>query len=257
LAELLKIDGGYLSRILKAFEKDHIISRHQSQADGRTFFLRLTAKGSKLLNTIDERSSHQIQKVLSPLQSGQQHAVTSAMKTIQHILSLERRLTLSDIAFRYHFQPGDVGYLIYMHGELYARETGYNQEFEAYVCKTFYEFLQRFDTSKDRIFLATFDEQIIGAVAILGHSRYLAQLRWLLVHPDFRDLGLGKKLVEDAIAFCKEKQYSKVYLLTTNQQTTAIKLYLAAGFRKTGEKNERMWGQDLYEERYDLDLESN
>jgi hypothetical protein len=74
------------------------------------------------------------------------------MKTIQHVLSMDRRLSLSDIVFRHHLQSGDVGILIYMHGELYAKENGYNHEFEAYVCKTFYEFLQHYDTSKDRIF---------------------------------------------------------------------------------------------------------
>ncbi len=254
LVELLKIDGGYLSRILKTFEKDHIINRHQSPADGRTYFLQLTAKGQKLLRTLDERSDHQIQEVLAPLQPGQQEAVSNAMKTIQRVLSMKRGITLDDISIRHYFRPGDIGYLIYMHGDLYAKETGYNQEFEGYVCKTFYEFLERYDPNKDRIFLACFDDQIVGAVAILGHSKYLAQLRWLLVHPDFRAMGLGKKLIQDAIDFCREKQYSKLYLLTTNQQTTAHKLYFSYGFRKTGEKNLRMWGQDLYEERYDLDL---
>lgn len=254
LTEIIGMDGGYLSRLLKAFEKNKLLSRRQSPADGRTYFLQLTAKGRKLMKTLDARSDKQIEQALEPLSDGQQQAVAAAMKTIQQVLSDARPLSLSDIVFRTNLLPGDVGYLIYLHGELYARETGYNLEFEGYVCKTFYEFLQQYDSAKDRVFLATYQGRIMGAVAILGHSKEQAQLRWLLVHPDFRGIGLGKKLVTDAVDFCREKKYRHVYLLTTDKQLTAHDLYRRAGFQKTEATRYQMWGHALYEERYDLEL---
>jgi DNA-binding MarR family transcriptional regulator/N-acetylglutamate synthase-like GNAT family acetyltransferase len=255
LIETVGMDGGYLSRLLKSFEKNGLLSRRQSQTDGRTYFLQLTAKGRRLMKTLDARSDKQIAGVLEPLSSAQQQSVAGAMQTIQQVLSDARPLSLADIVFRYELLPGDVGYLIYLHGELYARETGYNLEFEGYVCKTFYEFLQKYDPDKDRVFLATYEGRIIGAVAILGHSKELAQLRWLLVHPDFRGIGLGRKLVDDALNFCREKRYRQVYLLTTHQQQTAHELYKRAGFVKTEAAQHQMWGHSLYEERYDLRLE--
>lgn len=254
LTERLKLDGGYLSRMLKVFEENNIVIRKQSATDGRTWLLQLSAKGKRLMQTLDERSNEQIRQVLEPLPAARQEEVAASMSTIEQLLSGKNDITLSDIVFRNELQPGDVGYLIYLHGDLYARETGYNLEFEAYVCKTFYDFLQSYDPAKDRVFLAVYRQRIVGAVAILGHSSYLAQLRWLLVHPDMRGIGLGKKLVTDALAFCREKQYKQVYLLTTNQQTTAADIYLKAGFKKTDIQPQQIWGHQLYEERYDLEL---
>ncbi|PSL43800.1 MarR family transcriptional regulator with acetyltransferase activity [Chitinophaga niastensis] len=254
LIAALKIDGGYLSRMLKKFEKEGWLSRQQSTGDGRTFFLHLTNSGKKMLAGLDEKSTEEIRQLVDPLPEKQQQQVAGAMKTIQEVLSAPSVAPVADIHFRYNLLPGDVGYLIYLHGHLYARESGYNLEFEAYVCKTFYEFLPTYNPAKDRIFLATVDNQIVGAVAILGSSRHLAQLRWFIIHPDYRGRGLGKKLLEQALDFCREKHYQKVYLMTTSMQETAIALYKRAGFRKTGEKYLQQWGQQLYEQRYDMEL---
>jgi DNA-binding MarR family transcriptional regulator/N-acetylglutamate synthase-like GNAT family acetyltransferase len=254
LIAALKIDGGYLSRMLKQFEKNGWLGRQQSTADGRTFFLHLTAAGKKFLAALDERSDKEIRQLTDPLPEKEQQRVAGAMKTIRQVFSEQPDADFSDIHIRYNLQPGDVGYLIYLHGYLYARESGYNLEFEAYVCKTFYEFLPAYNPAKDRMFLATVNNQIVGSVAILGSSRHLAQLRWFLIHPDYRGKGLGKKLLQEAIDFCREKRYQKVYLMTTSMQETAIALYKNAGFRKTGEKHLQLWGQQLYEQRYDMEL---
>lgn len=254
LISILKIDGGYLSRMLKKFEKNGWLTRQQSTADGRTFFLHLSASGKKMLAGLEEKSTGEIRTLTAPLSEKQQLQVAGAMKTIQQVLSAGEGAPVSDIHIRYNLLPGDVGYLIYLHGQLYARESGYNLEFEAYVCKTFYEFLPTYNPAKDRMFLAIADNQIVGSVAILGSSRHLAQLRWFLIHPDYRGRGLGKKLLEEALLFCRAKDYQKVYLMTTSMQETAIALYKKAGFRKTGEKHLQLWGQQLYEQRYDMDL---
>ncbi|MBC9928839.1 bifunctional helix-turn-helix transcriptional regulator/GNAT family N-acetyltransferase [Chitinophaga qingshengii] len=254
LITTMKIDGGYLSRILKKFETAGLLTRHQSPADGRTFFLQLTAKGKKLMTGLNDKSSDQIRQILEPLPESQQQQVAGAMKTIETVLSGSAPAVTSDIHIRYDLQPGDIGYLIYLHGELYAKECGYNFEFESYVCKTFQDFLATYNANKDRVFLAIADNKIVGAVAILGSSRYLAQLRWFIVHPDYRGRGLGKRLFKEAIAFCREKNYEKVYLMTTSLQNTAIDIYKKAGFRKTGEKFLQLWGQQQYEQRYDMDL---
>ncbi|NLR60246.1 GNAT family N-acetyltransferase [Chitinophaga polysaccharea] len=254
LTGILGIDGGYLSRMLKRFEKNGWLLRQQSTADGRTFFLQLSAAGKKLMAQLEDKSTREIHQLTDPLSEKDQHQLTGAMKTIRQVLSNDKGGETSAIHIRYNLLPGDVGYLIYLHGHLYARECGYNLEFESYVCKTFYEFLPAYNPAKDRMFIATADNQMVGAVAILGSSRHLAQLRWFLIHPDYRGKGLGKRLLQEALDFCREKDYQKVYLMTTSMQEAAISLYKKAGFRKTGEKYLQLWGQQLYEQRYDMDL---
>jgi DNA-binding MarR family transcriptional regulator/GNAT superfamily N-acetyltransferase len=254
LVTLLNIDGGYLSRMLKKFEKKGWLHRQQSNTDGRTFLLHLSAAGKRLMSNLDEKSTTEIEGMIAPLSAPQQGKLTNAMHSIQELLSGTADKSLPKVTFRYTLQPGDVGYLIYLHGHLYAKESGYNLEFEAYVCKTFYEFLPAYNPAKDRMILAIADGQIVGSVAILASSRHLVQLRWFLIHPDYRGQGLGKWMLEEAIAFCKEKHYQKIYLMTTSMQHTAIGLYTKMGFRKTGEKFLQLWGQQLYEQRYDMDL---
>jgi len=155
---------------------------------------------------------------------------------------------------RHRIKPGDIGYLTYLHGILYAKECGYDQTFEAYVAEGLAEFVQSFSRDKDRIWLAETNGRIIGSIAIVGHSKIEAQLRWFLVHPDYRGLGIGRKLLKEALHFCKECEYETVFLWTTSELNAARHLYTSVGFKRTEEKTHETWGKMITEERYDLHL---
>ncbi len=163
---------------------------------------------------------------------------------------------MSSVEFRIRddLKPGDMGYLIYLHGILYAKEFRYNHEFEGYVAQTFYEFSTLYHPSKDRLFLAESQDKILGSIAILGRTDNLCQLRWFLVHPDARGRGLGRTLLNKALTFAQEQGYQKVHLSTTQDQTLASAIYQKAGFALVEEKPVRMWGFDLVEQRYELVL---
>jgi len=155
---------------------------------------------------------------------------------------------------RHRIKPGDIGYLTYLHGILYAKEYGYNQTFEAYVASGLAEFVQSFNPDKDRIWLAETNNRIIGSIAIVKHSKADAQLRWFLVHPDYRGLGIGKELLKEALQFCKECKYKTIFLWSTSELIEAGNLYARFGFSKTEEKTHGIWGKRVTEERYDLYL---
>jgi GNAT superfamily N-acetyltransferase len=155
---------------------------------------------------------------------------------------------------RHELKPGDIGYLIYLHGSLYAKEYKYDQTFEAYVAHGLVEFVKSFNPYRDRIWLAEAEGGIIGSVAIVRTSKVETQLRWFLVHPDYRGQGLGKILLQEALKFCKERKYAGVFLWTTSELTTGSYLYAQAGFKKTIEKSHNIWGKFIAEERYDLNL---
>jgi GNAT superfamily N-acetyltransferase len=155
---------------------------------------------------------------------------------------------------RHHIRPGDIGYLIHLHGAIYAAEYGYDQTFEAYVADGLARFIRSFNPDRDRIWLAEIDCQIIGSIAIVGHSKSKAQLRWFFVHSRYRGIGLGRKLLNEALHFCKQCKYKAVFLWTTSELSTAQHLYTGHGFRRTRKKTHRIWGKAITEERYDLDL---
>ncbi len=155
---------------------------------------------------------------------------------------------------RHNTKPGDIGYLTYLHGILYAREYGYDQTFEVYVAGGLAEFVQLFTPDNDRIWLAETNDVIIGSIAIVRHSEVDAQLRWFLVHPDYRRLGIGKELLRNALQFGKERKYKTIYLWTTSELMEAGHLYTHLGFRKTEEITHKIWGKTVTEERYELNL---
>ena len=156
--------------------------------------------------------------------------------------------------FRYKLIPGDIGYLTRLHGILYNREYGYDNTFEAYVARGLADFILNFDNEKERIWFAEDEGKIIGSIAIVKFSEEVAQLRWYFVHPDHRGKGIGKKLIGEAVEFCRQKKYKSCFLWTTSELKAGAILYTKAGFIKTEEKTHVIWGAERTEERYDLDL---
>ena len=149
-------------------------------------------------------------------------------------------------------KPGDIGWLIYLHGTFYAHECGYDERFEAYVAGGLAEFVDAYDPEGDRMWLAESHRQIVGSIAIVRQSKHTAQLRWFFVHPTYRGRGIGKQLLSEALQFCKKKKYKAVSLWTTSELEIARHLYRSVGFRKAEEIAHPLWGKDVVEERYDL-----
>ena len=159
------------------------------------------------------------------------------------------------VTIRHDPRPGDLGRVTALHGVLYAAEYGFDQIFEAYVAETLAELARAARPGQDRLWLAELDGRLVGSIGIVGRAEGAAQLRWFLLHPDARGRGLGRRLMEEALAFCREAGYRSVYLWTVHPLTAAARLYTAAGFRKTEEKPPApLWGTTLAEQRYDLSL---
>jgi ribosomal protein S18 acetylase RimI-like enzyme len=168
-------------------------------------------------------------------------------------MALTHREDLEAITLRTDLRPGDLGIIVWLHGTVYARERGFDSTFEAYVAAPLAEFVCS-PSPRQRLWIAERDGRIVGCVAIVTAAPQAAQLRWFLVEPSARGCGLGRRLLDEALGFCRECGYAEVFLWTESALTAAARLYRAAGFRKTAEKPGRMWGVDLVEERYERTL---
>jgi N-acetylglutamate synthase-like GNAT family acetyltransferase len=159
------------------------------------------------------------------------------------------------VAVRHDLRPGDLGRVVELHGALYGAEYHLDHTFEAYVAETVGQFGRRLDPARDRLWLAELEGRLVGSIAIVGREADVAQLRWFLLHPDVRGRGLGRRLVGDALAFCRHASYRSVFLWTIDPLTAAARLYEAAGFHRTEVRAPApLWGSILSEERYDLTL---
>jgi GNAT superfamily N-acetyltransferase len=158
-----------------------------------------------------------------------------------------------NICIRNELAPGDVGYLTYLHGVLYADEHGWDHTFEAYVAGPLAEFATS-HTNRDRIWIVEKDDTVAGSIAIVGASTEQAQIRWFLLHPDLRGQGLGRMLMDVAIRFSKAQGYSMIFLWTTSDLVAAAKLYESFGFLITEEATHDIWGATVTEQRYELNF---
>ncbi len=156
-----------------------------------------------------------------------------------------------NIVLRNDLRPGDVGAIVQLHGTIYASEYGFDHTFEAYVAGPLAEFV-RTQKDHDRLWIAECENRVVGCIAIVGVSATEAQLRWYLVDPSVRGQGLGRRLLHEAIEFCKNCGYTSVFLWTVSALTAAAWLYQSAGFQKVEEVPGKQWGVDVVEEKYVL-----
>ena len=166
---------------------------------------------------------------------------------------MNSKLSLETISIRTKLQPGDLGIMIYMHGALYKREYNYGLQFEAYVAKGLCEFYEKYNPERDRVWLCEYENRIIGSLLLMDRGK-AAQLRYFLIEPEYRGIGLGTKLMTLYMDFLRECGYRESYLWTTHELETAAFLYKRVGFNLTEEKGSTAFGKPLREQRYDLVL---
>jgi GNAT superfamily N-acetyltransferase len=159
--------------------------------------------------------------------------------------------SIKDIAIRTELRPGDMGYVTYLHGIIYGREYGYGIEFESYVAAGLHEFYQSYDPRRSRVWVCEHDGRMIGFLLLMERGE-AAQLRYFLIRPEYRGIGLGKKLMELYMEFFHLCGYKSSYLWTTHEQETAASLYLKHGFKLVEEKESTAFGKPLFERKYEL-----
>jgi GNAT superfamily N-acetyltransferase len=155
---------------------------------------------------------------------------------------------------RHSLRPGDIGYVIYLHGMIHGKECGFDTTLDAYVADGLADFVRQFRPERDRIWLAETEDRIVGSIAIVGRSGLKAQLRWFLVHPDFQKQGIGRRLLKEALRFSRRQGYKSVFLWTVGELAVARRLYVKVGFKRTKEQTHRIWGRTVTEEKYNLNL---
>jgi len=188
-------------------------------------------------------------EMLAPLPPAHREKLLHAMHTVQSVLeSKERTITL-----RAH-RPGDIGWVMSRHGRVYDDEYGWGFAFEALVGEIGARFLRKFDPKGERAWIAEMDGEPVGSVCVVKQSRTVAKLRLLLVEPHARGHGVGRRLVQQCIAFSREAGYRKLVLWTQSNLTAARAIYAALGFRKAKSQPHREFGVPLVGEYWELKL---
>ena len=251
LRAALGLDAGYLSRILARLEEDALIKRQRSDSDARRQVVRLTAKGRREFRKLDDRSTAEIEGLLSGLTSDEQRRLVGAMQAIRDVL--ERRREPEPFVLRAP-EPGDFGWVVNRHGAIYADEYGWDETFEALVARIVADFVERGDARRERAWIAEVDGSPVGCVFCVKKDETVAQLRLLLVDPSARGMGIGARLVEECLRFARRAGYKRMVLWTNDVLEDARRIYERSGFALVAEGAHHSFGHDLVEQTWSRPL---
>lgn len=252
VGKALGLDAGYLSRMLRSFEERRLVQRRSSTTDARRSNLTLTRKGRSAFERLDASARAEIATMLAEHSGEDQRALVSAMESIERVLSSatpERR----EVELRAP-RPGDMGWVIERHGEIYANEYGWSEHFEALVAQIVAQFMHQHDPARERCWIACIGDVRVGSIFLVRHSDTVARLRLLLVEPSARGMGVGRKLVDTCLQFARDAGYGTVTLWTNAVLNAARAIYVSRGFRLVHEEAHTHFGSEQLGQDWELDL---
>jgi GNAT superfamily N-acetyltransferase len=242
---------GYLSRILKTFEDKNLIRRKPSETDGRQMEISLTSHGLKQFERLNEGSRSQLKDMLLALSIEDRRKLVTALNTVKGILLPEQ--ANRNYIMRSH-QPGDMGWVVERHGTLYAREYGWNEQFEALVAEIVAKFLQTYDQRYERCFIVELDGERVGCAFVVKESAKVGKLRLLLVEPKARKFGIGTRLVNECIRFSRQVGYKRINFWTNDPLKDARRIYDRLGFTLISTERHNRFGPTMVGQHFEMQL---
>lgn len=254
IARVLDLDAGYLSRVLRNFEKKGLISRETSSRDARQSHLTLTARGKKTFAPLEKKSQDQVADMLGQLDETEQTRLVGAMDEIERLIGHAPATDNQPAYILRPPKPGDFGWVVSRHAELYLQEYGWGEPFEGLCAGIVADFANKNDPTRERCWIAERNGEPVGSIFLVKDNDTIARIRLLLVDPKGRGLGIGKRLVEKCVSFARAAGYSQITLWTHSVLTAARHIYEQAGFTLTSSEKRHTWGKDVVAEFWDLNL---
>jgi DNA-binding MarR family transcriptional regulator/GNAT superfamily N-acetyltransferase len=255
IGRALDLDAGYLSRVLRKFEKRGLIARKTSAKDARQSHLALTARGRRSFAPFEKRSQASVGAMLGRLDHGQQARLVAAMAEIEALLGGKPAPAPQASYILREPKPGDFGWIVARHAALYAQEYGWGEPFEGLCAQIVADFVNKYDATRERCWIAEMNGENVGTIMLVKDDEPgTARIRLLLVDPKARGLGLGAHLVDECVKFAQGSGYKKITLWTHSILTAARHIYERAGFTLTSSQMRRSWGKDVVAEFWDLVL---
>ena len=252
IAAALDLDPGYLSRLLRGLRQRGLVAARAAARDRRRHQLTLTERGRKAFAGLDARATAEVAAMLARLSPAQERQLLRSLSAVEALLG-DAPAAAPALALRAP-EPGDLGWVVERHGELYAKEYGWGGEFERLVAGIVGEFAAGEAGPGRRCWIATLDGERAGCVFLVPASRRAGRLRLLLVEPWARGRGVGSRLVAACTEAARSAGYRTLTLWTNDVLAAARRIYQRAGFRLVKSERHRSFGKRLVGQTWELDL---
>jgi DNA-binding MarR family transcriptional regulator/GNAT superfamily N-acetyltransferase len=243
LSAQLRLDAGYLSRIISALEARGHLVRVSAPDHGKRLLLALTPEGSTLFQSLNAATIAELSTLLDPLAEEDRRALIDSMRTIRRLLG-DKTDARRPVIIRSP-RAGDLGLIIARQARVYAQEYGWDWTFEGLVSDIIGQFVKSYDPARERAWIAERDGDIVGSIFLVKADEATAKLRLLYVDKAARGAGLGRRLVEECLAFAKSSGYRRIVLWTNDCLTAARRIYETTGFQLDHEEAHHAFGKDL------------
>ena len=181
IATALAMDEGYLSRLLRRLRQQGLVRARAAPHDGRQRWLALTSRGRKAFETLDARATDDVAGLIQDLTPPEQQQLVSAVTTVEALLEgapTEAPAVRADAVELRSPAPGDLGWVVQRHGELYCREYGWNADFERLVARIVGEFAAGPGGPVQKCWIATVGGRRAGCIFLMPGARpEVGQLR--------------------------------------------------------------------------------
>lgn len=245
------IDRGQLSRTIKRLEQRGLV--RAKKGIGRSQALALTASGETAFTGLERRTNGAVGDLLDELPVDQRDRLLASAKTITLLFGTAPETTCRVRGL----EVGDAGWVIHRQALTYAREYGFNVEYEGLIAGILSDFISSFNPAREAAWIAEVDSTPVGSIFLVaGDEPSVGKLRLLYVDADFRGRGIGKQLIDLCVHRARDVGYEKLVLWTQSVLVQARHLYEQAGFTLVEEEAHHSFGKQLVGQNWSLDLKS-
>ena len=253
LGQRLRLEKSSVSRMLAKLVASGDVVVSAAETDGRLRQLSLSEAGQRRVAAIHAFARAQVTGAMGRLAPGQDRTVLEGMRLYAAALEPgSSQEAAAGIDIRTGYESGLIARITQMHALFYTRESGFGQRFESVVARGLADFCERLQHPGNAIWSAHQGDRCVGSVAIDGQDLApgIAHLRWFIVDDGLRGAGVGRRLLEAALAFADAQGFEETQLWTFSGLTAARRLYETHGFRCVEEWTGDQWGKTVQEQRF-------